>query len=133
MFERISLDWNEMSTLLRAIFQGCALAEPSGPWRLTFAPGRLENLTFFIQIICWAPEILQVQSLGSLQFSLEHSLVFFATSYWNMALFEHFGCIFCIMSVSLILWHLSGTVFAISKFSTQFYLFRFDFVFCGLT
>ena len=35
--------------------QGCALAEPSGPWRLTFALGRLENLRFFTQIICWAP------------------------------------------------------------------------------
>ena len=35
--------------------QGCALAEPSGPWRLTFALGRLENLIFFTQIICWAP------------------------------------------------------------------------------
>ena len=23
--------------------QGCALAEPGGPWRLTFALGRLEN------------------------------------------------------------------------------------------
>ena len=27
--------------------QGCALAEPSGAWRLTFALGRLENLIFF--------------------------------------------------------------------------------------
>ena len=27
--------------------QGCALAEPSGPWHLTFALGRLENLVFF--------------------------------------------------------------------------------------
>ena len=44
--------------------QGCALAEPSGPWRLTFALGRLENLTFFIQIICWAPWISQFQSSG---------------------------------------------------------------------
>ena len=35
--------------------QGCALAEPGGPWRLTFVPGRLENLIFFIQIIRWAP------------------------------------------------------------------------------
>ena len=35
--------------------QGCALAEPGGPWPLTFAFGRLENLRFFIQIICWAP------------------------------------------------------------------------------
>ena len=36
-------------------YQGCALAEPGGPWRLTFALGQLENLRFFIQIICWAP------------------------------------------------------------------------------
>ena len=35
--------------------QGCALAEPDGPWPLTFALRRLENLRFFIQIICWAP------------------------------------------------------------------------------
>ena len=35
--------------------QGCALAEPGGPWRLTFALGQLENHRFFIQIICWAP------------------------------------------------------------------------------
>ena len=46
------------------LFQGCALAEPGGPWRLTFALGRLENLRFFIQIICWAPWILQFQSTG---------------------------------------------------------------------
>ena len=44
--------------------QGCALAEPGGPWRLTFALGRLENLRFFIQIICWEPLILQFQSTG---------------------------------------------------------------------
>ena len=35
--------------------QGCALAEPGGPWRLTFALGRLGNLSSFIQIICGAP------------------------------------------------------------------------------
>ena len=44
--------------------QGCALAEPDGPWHLTFALGRLENLRFSIQIICWAPQILQFQSTG---------------------------------------------------------------------
>ena len=44
--------------------QGCALAEPGGPWRLTFALGRLENHRFFIQIICWAPQILQIQRTG---------------------------------------------------------------------
>ena len=44
--------------------QGCALAEPGGPWRLTFLLGRLENLCFFIEIICWAHWISQVQSTG---------------------------------------------------------------------
>ena len=44
--------------------QGYALAEPSGPWYPTFALERLENLNFFIQIKCWAPLILQVQSTG---------------------------------------------------------------------
>ena len=34
---------------------GCSLAESGGPWRLTSALGRLENLTFFVQIICRAP------------------------------------------------------------------------------
>ena len=32
-----------------------APAEPGGPWSLTFALGQLENLRFFIQIICWVP------------------------------------------------------------------------------
>ena len=45
-------------------YQGCALAEPGGPWCLTFVPGRLENLSFFIEIICWAPWISLVQSTG---------------------------------------------------------------------
>ena len=46
------------------ISQGCTQAVPGGLWRLTFALGQLENLTFFIQIICWAPWISQVQSTG---------------------------------------------------------------------
>ena len=37
------------------IKQGCALAEPSVPWRPAFALGRLGNLPFFIQIMVWAP------------------------------------------------------------------------------
>ena len=41
---------------------GRAEPERGGPWRLTFAPGRLENLRFFIQIICWTNHMLQVQS-----------------------------------------------------------------------
>ena len=44
--------------------QGCALAEPAGPWRLTFALRRLENLIF-----------LYSHMLGTLDFTvhLEHS------------------------------------------------------------
>ena len=51
--------------------QGCALAELSGPWRLTFALGRLANLSFFIQIINYAghPRFSSFGALGSLQFS----------------------------------------------------------------
>ena len=50
--------------LEKRISQGCALEEPDGPWRPTFALDRLENLTFFIQILYLAPWILQVPSTG---------------------------------------------------------------------
>ena len=30
------------------------LAEPGGPWHPTVALGQQEDLSFFIQIICWA-------------------------------------------------------------------------------
>ena len=33
-------------------------------WRYTFAPGQLENLTLFIEIIYWAPWISQVENTG---------------------------------------------------------------------
>ena len=36
-------------------YQGCALAEPGGPWCLTFALRQIENLSFLIQVICRAP------------------------------------------------------------------------------
>ena len=44
--------------------KGCSLVAPGDHWCLTFALGQTENLTFFIQIIYWAPQILQVQSNG---------------------------------------------------------------------
>ena len=47
-----------------AMLQGCALAEPGSPWCLTFVLGQLENLSFFIEIICWVHWISQVQSTG---------------------------------------------------------------------
>ena len=46
--EELSFEWSHHR-------QGCALAEPGGPWRLTFALGRLGNLSSLIHIICWAP------------------------------------------------------------------------------
>ena len=36
----------------------------SGPWYLSFFLGQIGNLSFFIEIICWAPWISQVQSTG---------------------------------------------------------------------
>ena len=33
-------------------------------WCLTLALGQLENVSFFIQILCWAPWISQLQSTG---------------------------------------------------------------------
>ena len=50
--DQIITDYNTKAV---NVDQGCALAEPGGPWCLTFVLGRLENLSFFIQIICWAP------------------------------------------------------------------------------
>ena len=52
------------------MYRGCALAEPSGPLRLTFASGLLANLSFFIQIICcsyFAPYRLKYQSISDIQ------------------------------------------------------------------
>ena len=48
----------------RSHTQDCALAEPGGPWRLIVILRGLENLSFFIEIICWAHWISQVQSTG---------------------------------------------------------------------
>ena len=56
----LSLKWSAFRVGKKSYPQGCALVEPGGPWRVTFALGRLENLRFFIKIICWAPWILQV-------------------------------------------------------------------------
>ena len=58
------------------LIQGCALEEPSGPyWCLTFDLGRLENLTFLYKSYAGHPWIYRFKALGSLQFSLEQSLV----------------------------------------------------------
>ena len=55
--------------------QGCALAEPSGP---LLAPNFCSRATrksqIFIQIICWAPQISQVQITKLPSIFIEHSL-----------------------------------------------------------
>ena len=52
--------------LLSNYNRGLCSSSGSGPWCLTFAPVHLENLgknlSFVIEIICWVPYILQVQS-----------------------------------------------------------------------
>ena len=71
-----------------AIKPCCALAEPGGPWRLTFALGRLENLTFFIQIIyAGHPRFYLFRILCFPQFSLEHSLVMYVTCHLIICFF----------------------------------------------
>ena len=63
------------------VYQGRAVAEPGGPWCLTFALWQLENLRFFIQIICWHPTFYSFRALGTLQFSLEPNLVYYLGKY----------------------------------------------------
>ena len=44
--------------------QRYALALPGGPWHFIFAHGQLENLSFFLETMCWAPRISQAKSSG---------------------------------------------------------------------
>ena len=57
-------------------YQGCALAEPGSPWCLTFAVGRLENLRISYKSYAEHPGFYRFRALGSLQFSLQHSLAY---------------------------------------------------------
>ena len=61
-------------TIIR--FQGCVLAEPGGPWHATFVLGQLKNLSFLYKSYAGHPRFYRVKALGSLRFSLEHSLGF---------------------------------------------------------
>ena len=81
--------------------QGCALAEPIGPWHPTFALGQIENLRFFIQIICWAPWILLVQSTGL-------PSIFLRAQHWTNIERELIWCFFFIS------WFWSGSCFWLS-------------------
>ena len=46
--------------IIRAVLQ----QSPVAPGAQLLPPAQLENLRFFIQIICWAPQILHFQSTG---------------------------------------------------------------------
>ena len=54
--------------------QACALVEPSGPWCQTFTLRWLENLSFFSYKYTRCHGFHSFRALGSLQFSLQHSL-----------------------------------------------------------
>ena len=86
------------------ILQGCTLAALSGPWRLTFALRWLENLHFFIQIICWAPWISQGQSTALMQLNQTClTRFFFLTIYF----FLHKNPLFSSIIVSILIYHYS--------------------------
>ena len=55
----------------------CSSNSGAGPWHLMFALGRLTNFTFLIKSMCWALGFHSFRALGSLNFFLEHRLVYF--------------------------------------------------------
>ena len=75
--KRLEAWFGETDTrLIKTPYQGCALAEPGGPWRLTFALVWIENLTFFsYKSYAGQPRFYRFRELDSFQCSLEHSLV----------------------------------------------------------
>ena len=86
------------------ILQGCTLAVLSGPWRLTFALRWLENLHFFIQIICWVPWISQGQSvsLDAVKSNMPYTFFFFLKYF-----FLHKHPLFSSIIVSIFIYHYS--------------------------
>ena len=75
---KIIFKWINKYNWVPAIYywgnQGCAIAETGGLWGPTFALRWLENLSLFMQIICWQPRFYRFRPLGSLYFPLQHSL-----------------------------------------------------------
>ena len=64
--------------------QGCALAEPDGPWCLTFALRRLDKS------FAGHPRFYSFRALAPLQFSLDHSLAAFFLEMWHGLLTFYF-------------------------------------------
>ena len=61
--------------LILLLTQGRALAEPGGPWCLTFALGCLGNLSVSYNSYAGHRRFYRFRAPGFLQFSLEHSLM----------------------------------------------------------
>ena len=61
--------------LILLLTQGRALAEPGGPWYLTFALGCLGNLSVSYKSYAGHRRFYRFRAPGFLQFSLEHSLM----------------------------------------------------------
>ena len=72
--------------------QACAPVERGGPWCPTFALRWLENLSFFFSYkYTGCHGFHSFRALGSLQFSLEHSLVKLQTMLVSSLLYVIFG------------------------------------------
>ena len=65
-----------IKVLLQDQYHGCTLSAPGGPWCLTFAPRRLENLSFFYtnHMMGTLDFTLQFQSTGLPFFSVQQSV-----------------------------------------------------------
>ena len=90
-----------LAQTLKILVQDCALVESRGPWCLTFVLRRLENLTFFIEVICWALGFHKFRALGSLQFFLERSLVVELSKHFSFD--DHFLFILIIFPLDCVL------------------------------
>ena len=64
-------------------------SSPQWPLAPNFPPGQLENLRIFVDIMCWAPWISQVQSTGLSSFSLRAQPCVYKV-YWSFSV-RQFG------------------------------------------
>ena len=89
------------------ILQGCTLAALSGPWRLTFALRWLENLHFFIQIICWAPWISQGQSvsLDAVKSNMPYTFFFFLKYFFYVNILYLVALLWVSLSITILRSH----------------------------
>ena len=89
------------------ILQGCTIAALSGPWRLTFALRWLENLHFFIQIICWAPWISHGQSvsLDAVKSNMPYTFFFFLKYFFYINILYLVALLWVSLSITILRSH----------------------------